>query len=171
MARRRKSVAGDPGGTDIGRLVIRRRPSLWLCGVSLVVVGCAGQARFASRVAPLSGCYAFEYGPWPPDVADSGADTAHPSPNALPAVVELRTERVGMVGLGRMALSYPTLPADVLAGRSLDQKLICRTFSDCTTGPRIGEPSGCYPLDDHYKKSESRVAIAAAKKEKRNKTG
>ena len=27
---------------------------------------------------------------------------------------------------------------------------ICRTFSDCTTGPRNGLVSGCYPLDPFY---------------------
>ena len=41
--------------------------------------------------------------------------------------------------------------ADVLAGRPLRRKRICRTFSDCTTAPRNGLPSGCYPLDDFYK--------------------
>jgi 2,4-dienoyl-CoA reductase-like NADH-dependent reductase (Old Yellow Enzyme family) len=90
-------------------------------------------------------------------------------PNA--AQYRVRTGGVGMVGLGRMALSYPQLPADVLAGRDLEPKIICRTFSDCTTGPRIGLASGCYPLDDHYKKSEARVTITAAKKEKRSKAG
>jgi 2,4-dienoyl-CoA reductase-like NADH-dependent reductase (Old Yellow Enzyme family) len=54
------------------------------------------------------------------------------------------------VGLGRMALSYPELPADALAGRPLDRKRICRTFSDCTTAPRQGLVSGCYPLDPFY---------------------
>jgi 2,4-dienoyl-CoA reductase-like NADH-dependent reductase (Old Yellow Enzyme family) len=89
-------------------------------------------------------------------------------PNA--AQYQVRTGRVGMVGIGRMALSYPTLPADVLAANNINPKLICRTFSDCTTGPRIGTASGCYPLDDHYKKSEARVAIAAAKKQKRSRS-
>ena len=63
------------------------------------------------------------------------------------------TVRAGMtdfVGLGRMVLSYPQLPADVLAGRPLQRKLVCRTFSDCTTGPRLGLVSGCYPLDPFY---------------------
>jgi len=87
------------------------------------------------------------------------------------AQYQVRTGGVGLVGLGRMALSYPHLPADVLAGRDLEPNLICRTFSDCTTGPRIGLASGCYPLDDHYKKSEARVVIAAAKKAKRAGTG
>jgi 2,4-dienoyl-CoA reductase-like NADH-dependent reductase (Old Yellow Enzyme family) len=54
------------------------------------------------------------------------------------------------VGLGRMVLAYPDLPADVLAGQPLRRKSICRTFSDCTTGPRLGMVSGCYPLDPFY---------------------
>jgi 2,4-dienoyl-CoA reductase-like NADH-dependent reductase (Old Yellow Enzyme family) len=55
------------------------------------------------------------------------------------------------VGLGRLILSYPRLAADVLAGRPLQTKSLCRTFSDCTTGPRNGLVSGCFPLDPFYK--------------------
>lgn len=58
---------------------------------------------------------------------------------------------VDFVGLGRMMLSYPELPADILAGKKLDRKRFCRTFSDCTTAPRKGLISGCYPLDEYYK--------------------
>ena len=58
--------------------------------------------------------------------------------------------RADLVGLGRMVLSYPDLPADVLEGRPLRRKAICRTFSDCTSGPRLGLVSGCYPLDPFY---------------------
>jgi hypothetical protein len=54
------------------------------------------------------------------------------------------------VGLGRIALSYPALPADVLSGAPLKRAAFCRTFSDCTTGPRLGLVSGCYPLDPFY---------------------
>ncbi|MCK6555865.1 NADH:flavin oxidoreductase [Candidatus Binatia bacterium] len=54
------------------------------------------------------------------------------------------------VGLGRLVLSYPEMPADVLAGRPLDRKRLCRTFSDCTSAPRRGFVSGCYPLDPYY---------------------
>ena len=54
------------------------------------------------------------------------------------------------VGLGRMALSYPDLPADVEAGVPLQRKKICRTFSDCTSAPRNGLVSGCFPLDPFY---------------------
>jgi 2,4-dienoyl-CoA reductase-like NADH-dependent reductase (Old Yellow Enzyme family) len=69
-----------------------------------------------------------------------------------------------MVGLGRMILSYPTLAADVLAGRSLERGLVCRTFSDCTTAPRNGLVSGCYPLDPFYKDHPQRVELTKAKR-------
>jgi NADPH2 dehydrogenase len=70
-------------------------------------------------------------------------------PHVGQAVV--RAGHVDSIGLGRMVLSYPDLPADVLAGRTLARKRICRTFSDCTTAPRNGMVSGCYPLDTFYK--------------------
>jgi 2,4-dienoyl-CoA reductase-like NADH-dependent reductase (Old Yellow Enzyme family) len=63
----------------------------------------------------------------------------------------LRDGGADFIGLGRMVLSYPDLPADVLAGRPLARKRLCRTFSDCTTAPRNGLVSGCYPLDPFYK--------------------
>ncbi|HEX7138286.1 MAG TPA: hypothetical protein VF219_10580 [Vicinamibacterales bacterium] len=70
----------------------------------------------------------------------------------LPHVAQhaVRTGMTDLVGLGRMVLAYPDLPADVLAGRPLRRQSICRTFSDCTTGPRLGLVSGCYPLDRYY---------------------
>lgn len=68
------------------------------------------------------------------------------------------------VGLGRMALSYPDLPADVLAGRPPDRRRLCRTFSDCTTAPRNGLVSGCFPLDPFYKAHPDRAALAAVKR-------
>jgi hypothetical protein len=66
-----------------------------------------------------------------------------------------------------MALSYHDLPADVLAGRPLDGRRLCRTFSDCTTAPRNGLVSGCWPLDGFYKDRPERVALAAAKRRSR----
>lgn len=63
----------------------------------------------------------------------------------------VRQKMVDAVGLGRMVLSYPSLPADILAGRGLARKRFCRSFSDCTTAPRNGLISGCYPLDEAYK--------------------
>jgi 2,4-dienoyl-CoA reductase-like NADH-dependent reductase (Old Yellow Enzyme family) len=83
-------------------------------------------------------------------------------PNVAQAVV--REGWVDVVGLGRMVLAYPELPLDVLAGRGVQKKRLCRTFSDCTTAPRNGLVSGCYPLDAHYKKSEQARALAAFKK-------
>lgn len=67
------------------------------------------------------------------------------------AQAELAAGHVDFVGLGRMLLSYPELPRDLLAGRTLQRKRLCRTFSDCTTAPRNGMVSGCYPLDPHYR--------------------
>lgn len=67
------------------------------------------------------------------------------------------------VGLGRMVLSYPELPADVLAGRQLNRKRICRTLSECTTAPRKGQVSGCYPLDPFYRKMRDAEKSAAGK--------
>jgi NADPH2 dehydrogenase len=58
-----------------------------------------------------------------------------------------------IVGIGRLVLSYPEMPLDLLAGRPLQRKRLCRTFSDCTTAPRNGLISGCYPLDPYYKRS------------------
>jgi 2,4-dienoyl-CoA reductase-like NADH-dependent reductase (Old Yellow Enzyme family) len=55
-----------------------------------------------------------------------------------------------MVGLGRMVLSYPNILAEAVEKGTLTNKLICRTFSDCTTAPRNGMISGCYPLDKYY---------------------
>ena len=84
-------------------------------------------------------------------------------PNVAQHVV--REGLADFVGLGRMVLSYPDLPADVLAGRQLKRKQICRTFSDCTTGPRFGLVSGCYPLDEFYKSHEHAGTLASLKQE------
>ena len=83
----------------------------------------------------------------------------------LPNVAQAAVRRgwVDSIGLGRLVLSYPELPLDVLSGRGLQHKRICRTFSDCTTAPRKGLPSGCYPLDEFYRKSEDGTALKALK--------
>lgn len=70
-------------------------------------------------------------------------------PHVAQAVV--REGWIDSVGIGRLVLSYPELPADTLAGDPVQRKRICRTFSDCTTAPRHGIVSGCFPLDPHYK--------------------
>lgn len=69
------------------------------------------------------------------------------------------------IGLGRMLLSYPDLPRDLLAGRVPDRRRLCRTFSDCTTAPRNGLVSGCYPLDDHYRALPEAARVKALRPE------
>ena len=83
----------------------------------------------------------------------------------LPFVAQaaLRLGWIDSVGLGRMVLSYPEMLSDVVEGRAFQHKLVCRTFSDCTTAPRNGLPSGCYPLDTYYKKSASAELLKVAK--------
>ena len=82
-------------------------------------------------------------------------------PNVAQHVV--REGQTDFVGLGRIALSYPGLAADVLEGKPLQRRLICRTFSDCTTGPRLGMVSGCYPLDPAYAARPEAARILAVR--------
>lgn len=83
----------------------------------------------------------------------------------LPNVAQnvIRTRKADFVGLGRMVLSYHDMVADVLAGRPLQRRRICRTFSDCTTAPRSGLVSGCYPLDDFYKQRPEAEVLKGVK--------
>ncbi len=83
----------------------------------------------------------------------------------LPNVAQyvLRNQMADLVGFGRMVLSYPTMPHDISQGKTLVRNLICRTFSDCTTAPRNGLISGCYPLDTLYKKSPEAEALKLIK--------
>jgi 2,4-dienoyl-CoA reductase-like NADH-dependent reductase (Old Yellow Enzyme family) len=85
----------------------------------------------------------------------------------LPHVAQaaIRAGWIDLVGIGRMVLSYPELPADTLLGRTMDRKKVCRTFSDCTTAPRNSLPSGCYPLDLHYKQLPEAEELKRVKQE------
>jgi 2,4-dienoyl-CoA reductase-like NADH-dependent reductase (Old Yellow Enzyme family) len=85
----------------------------------------------------------------------------------LPHVAQaaVRQGWTDFVGLGRMMLANPRLPADVLAGRPVERKRICRTFSDCTTAPRSGLVSGCYPLDPYYKQLPDRQRLLEIKQQ------
>lgn len=86
-------------------------------------------------------------------------------PHVAQAVV--REGWTDLVGLGRMVLSYWDLPLNTLSGHSFQTKRICRTFSDCTTAPRNGIISGCYPLDDHYKSAPEHAELKQKKEEMR----
>jgi NADPH2 dehydrogenase len=87
----------------------------------------------------------------------------------LPHVAQhnVRQGLVDFVGLGRIVLSYPELAADVLAGVPLKRNLFCRTFSDCTTGPRMGLVSGCYPLDKFYGARPEAIRVRNAREDAR----
>ena len=84
----------------------------------------------------------------------------------LPHVAEyyVRHGHVDVVGIGRAVLSYPTMLVDATTRGSLEPRFICRTFSDCTTAPRNGLRSGCYPLDDYYKNFADAPALKELKK-------
>lgn len=86
-------------------------------------------------------------------------------PNVAQAAV--REDWVDFVGLGRVVLAYPEILWDATAGRPLQRRLVCRTFSDCTTAPRNGLPSGCYPLDRYYKDSPQAVKLREIKADRR----
>lgn len=83
-------------------------------------------------------------------------------PNVAQRIV--RESDADFVGLGRMVLPYPEICGDILAGRPLQTRRICRTFSDCTTGPRGGLVSGCYPLDDYYGQRPEAARLKEMKK-------
>ena len=84
----------------------------------------------------------------------------------LPHVAQglVREGWVDFVGMGRMTLAYPHLPGDTLSGQGMQRRLLCRTFSDCTTAPRNGMVSGCFPLDEFYKLRPERERLAQLKK-------
>lgn len=85
--------------------------------------------------------------------------------NFLPHVAQaaLRENWADFVGVGRMVLTYPEIFWDAVKGNAIQDKRICRTFSECTTAPRKGLPSGCYPLDKYYKVSELAEKLKVAK--------
>jgi NADPH2 dehydrogenase len=83
-------------------------------------------------------------------------------PNVAQAAV--REGWADLVGLGRMVLSYPEILWDATEGHEFKRKHVCRTFSDCTTAPRKGLPSGCYPLDSYYKDSDLAQKLRELKK-------
>lgn len=118
-----------------------------LVGVARQIAVTGELARHAPEMVVIGSGYSYLQ-EWLPNVAQAA----------------IAAGQASIVGLGRMALSYPELPLDVLAGRPLRRPLLCRTFSDCTTAPRAGLVSGCYPLDPFYKARPERVQLAAVKR-------
>jgi len=79
----------------------------------------------------------------------------------------VRSGKTDFVGIGRMMIAYPELPADALKGGPLQVRRICRTFGDCTTAPRNGMVSGCYPLDEFYKARPESLRLKELKRKLR----
>ncbi len=79
---------------------------------------------------------------------------------------EVGQGHVDSVGFGRLMLAYPELPLHLLRGEPLQTKRLCRTFSDCTTGPRHGMLSGCFPLDPHYREMEEAKKIRELRRDR-----
>jgi len=67
----------------------------------------------------------------------------------LPQFAAAVVERgwVTMPGLGRAALAYPDLPADVLAGRGCERRKVCVVCSSCSQIMRDGGKAGCVIRD------------------------
>lgn len=87
-------------------------------------------------------------------------------PHVAQAVV--RAGWVDVVGIGRAVLSYPGMLADAVRDGRLETRAICRTFSDCTTAPRNGMISGCYPLDRHYQDKPEAAQLKTLKRTARS---
>ncbi len=119
-----------------------------LCGVARQVGATAELKRHRPELLIVGSGYSYLQ-EWLPHVAQA-------------AVAE---DCVDIVGLGSAALSYPDMVADLGAGRPLDRRRLCRTFSDCTSAPRRGWVSGCYPLDPHYRARPEAAPLAASRGE------
>lgn len=118
-----------------------------LVGVARQIEVAAKLKAYRSDLLIVGSCYSYLQD-WLPNVAQ----------------YNVRNNKVDFIGLGRMVLSYHDLPADVLEGKKLKRKRVCRTFSDCTTAPRHGIISGCYPLDPYYKNMDLSKKVKDIKK-------
>lgn len=76
---------------------------------------------------------------------------------------QIRCNEIDFIGMGRMVLSYPKQLMESIYLSKSERKLVCRTFSDCTTAPRNGLASGCYPLDDYYKRTPEAAQLKEIK--------
>jgi len=86
-------------------------------------------------------------------------------PNVAQSVIQ--SGLADFVGIGRMALCYPEMVADILGGRMLKRKLMCRTCEDCMSAPRLGLVSGCYALDNFYRSRPEYQQLQQLKRQSR----
>ena len=85
-------------------------------------------------------------------------------PNVAQAAV--RQGKVDIVGIGRMALCYPDIAADITEGRLIRNELLCRSCNDCSTCMRFGLPAGCYLRDEFYRDGEYGMQLRENKSRK-----
>ena len=83
-------------------------------------------------------------------------------PNVGQAVVELGW--ADTIGIGRMALWYPDIVADIIDGRPLQTKRLCSACSWCDIAPGFGTVSGCYTSDQFYRDLSGYEALKRAVK-------
>ncbi len=104
-----------------------------------------GVARLISLVADLKRDH--------PDLIYVGSGYSYLQqwlPNVAQGVV--REGLADSIGIGRMSFSYPDMCADVLEGRPLRRKRICTTCGYCDVAPAFQVGSGCYALDEFYRR-------------------
>jgi NADPH2 dehydrogenase len=88
----------------------------------------------------------------------------------LPQIAQaaVRSKWVDIIGLGRVALSYPEILSDALRTGAIAQAPICYTCSACSVSLQNGIQTGCYPLDPHYqKKSFAETVLGGTRKNRR----
>ena len=83
-------------------------------------------------------------------------------PHVAQAVV--RAGWADLVGLGRMVLSYPELPADVLAMGKWHENSSVAPSAIAPRRRATGWSSGCYPLDPYYRQLPEAERLRALKK-------
>ena len=87
----------------------------------------------------------------------------------LPNVAQgaVREGKVDIVGIGRMALCYPDIIADILEGKPLKRRLLCRTCNDCLPPFSMDLISGCYSRDEYYRNSTYGKQLRQLKRKKK----
>jgi NADPH2 dehydrogenase len=119
-----------------------------LVGVNRLISATAELKRNCPNLLLVSAGYSYLH-QWLPNVGQ-------------PAV---RSGMVDFIGLGRMALAYPDLPADVLAGKPVQINKLCVTCGLCAIAPNNCVISGCYTRDDFYKKRPEFQQLKQAQKD------
>ena len=136
------------GFIGAGRLASTLSKGLAQKGFAIIAVASRTHASAAQLAAAIPGCLAMDS---PQAVADA-AELVFISvtDRAIADVAAALRWRAGVAVVHCSGATEVSALASAAAQGALTTKLICRTFSDCTTAPRNGLISGCYPLDKYY---------------------